>query len=228
MKWEELQLGLNVFDVAPHQPLRRVDSVCRLLQQDVAGGVANGEAILRILVERDDAGHDRRAVLARNHLRRVAFHVRDKRVGGTQVNADYELMFFCHEATLHGAPLRENAPPSIVHYWNRMLREPRRCSVACTHSRRSLTIRRMPIDKIAITTTDAPAAIGPYTQAIRTGDLVFTSGQVSLDPDTGQLVPGGIAEQTERVIANLRAVLSAAGLGFANVVKTTVFLKRHA
>jgi 2-iminobutanoate/2-iminopropanoate deaminase len=83
----------------------------------------------------------------------------------------------------------------------------------------------MPIDKIAITTTDAPAAIGPYTQAIRTGDLVFTSGQVSLDPATGQLVSGGITEQTERVLANLRAVLSAAGLSFANVVKTTVFLK---
>ena len=83
----------------------------------------------------------------------------------------------------------------------------------------------MPIDKTAIATTDAPAAIGPYTQAVRTGDLVFTSGQVALDPATGQLVSGGINEQTERVIANLRAVLSAAGLGFANVVKTTVFLK---
>ena len=83
----------------------------------------------------------------------------------------------------------------------------------------------MPIDKTAIATKDAPAAIGPYTQAIRTGDLVFTSGQVSLDPATGQLVSGGIADQTERVLANLRAVLSAAGLSFANVVKTTVFLK---
>jgi 2-iminobutanoate/2-iminopropanoate deaminase len=83
----------------------------------------------------------------------------------------------------------------------------------------------MPIDKTAIATTDAPAAIGPYTQAIRTGDFVFTSGQVSLDPATGQLVSGGIAEQTERVIANLRGVLTAAGLSFANVVKTTVYLK---
>jgi len=83
----------------------------------------------------------------------------------------------------------------------------------------------MPIDKTAIATKDAPAAIGPYTQAVRTGDLVFTSGQVALDPATGQLVSGGISEQTERVIANLRAVLSAAGLSFANVVKTTVFLK---
>ena len=83
----------------------------------------------------------------------------------------------------------------------------------------------MPIDKTAIATKDAPAAIGPYTQAVRTGDLVFTSGQVALDPATGQLISGGINEQTERVIANLRAVLSAAGLSFANVVKTTVFLK---
>lgn len=83
----------------------------------------------------------------------------------------------------------------------------------------------MPIDKTAIATTDAPAAIGPYTQAVRTGELVFTSGQVALDPATGQLVSGGITEQTERVIANLRAVLKAAGLSFANVVKTTVFLK---
>jgi 2-iminobutanoate/2-iminopropanoate deaminase len=83
----------------------------------------------------------------------------------------------------------------------------------------------MPIDKTAIVTTDAPAAIGPYTQAIRTGDLVFTSGQISIDPATGQMVSGGITQQTERVIANLRGVLAAAGLSFANVVKTTVFLK---
>lgn len=83
----------------------------------------------------------------------------------------------------------------------------------------------MPIDKTAIATTDAPAAIGPYTQAVRTGDLLFTSGQIPLDPATGQMVAGGITEQTERVVANLRGVLAAAGLSFANVVKTTVFLK---
>jgi 2-iminobutanoate/2-iminopropanoate deaminase len=79
--------------------------------------------------------------------------------------------------------------------------------------------------KKVIATTDAPAAIGPYSQAVRSGDLVFTSGQVALDPATGQLVGGGIVEQTERVLANLRAVLAAAGLSFADVVKTTVFLK---
>lgn len=83
----------------------------------------------------------------------------------------------------------------------------------------------MPIDKTVIATPDAPAAIGPYTQAIRTGDFVFTSGQIALDPATGQMIPGGITEQTERSIANLRAVLTTAGLSFANVVKTTVFLK---
>lgn len=86
----------------------------------------------------------------------------------------------------------------------------------------------MPTDtssKSAIATTNAPAAIGPYSQAVRTGDLVFTSGQVALDPATGQLVGSGIVEQTERVLGNLRAVLEAAGVGFADVVKTTVFLK---
>jgi 2-iminobutanoate/2-iminopropanoate deaminase len=83
----------------------------------------------------------------------------------------------------------------------------------------------MPIDKTAIATTDAPAAIGPYTQAIRTGDFVFTSGQIALDPATGQMITGGITIETERVMANLRGVLTAAGLSFANVVKTTVFLK---
>ena len=85
----------------------------------------------------------------------------------------------------------------------------------------------MPLDsqKIAISTPDAPAAIGPYTQAVRIGDMLFTSGQVALDPATGNLVPGSIAEQTTQVLANLKAVLAAAGLDFTHVVKTTVFLK---
>jgi 2-iminobutanoate/2-iminopropanoate deaminase len=80
-------------------------------------------------------------------------------------------------------------------------------------------------DKTAISTTDAPAAIGPYSQAIRVGDTLFTSGQIPIDPATGNLVPGGIAEQTTRVLENLKAVLSAAGVSFTHVVKTTVFLK---
>jgi len=79
--------------------------------------------------------------------------------------------------------------------------------------------------KSAIATTAAPAAIGPYSQAIRIGNTVYTSGQVALDPATAQLVPGGIEAQTTRVLDNLQAVLAAAGLDFAHVVKTTVFLK---
>jgi 2-iminobutanoate/2-iminopropanoate deaminase len=86
----------------------------------------------------------------------------------------------------------------------------------------------MPIEKTAISTNDAPAAIGPYSQAIRVGDTLFTSGQIPTDPATGALVSGGIAEQTTRVCRNLQAVLAAAGLTFAHVVKTTVFLKSMA
>jgi 2-iminobutanoate/2-iminopropanoate deaminase len=86
----------------------------------------------------------------------------------------------------------------------------------------------MPLAKSAISTTDAPAAIGPYSQAIRTGDTIFTSGQIPIDPATGDLVPGGIEAQTTRVCENLKAVLAAAGLTFAHVVKTTVFLKSMA
>jgi 2-iminobutanoate/2-iminopropanoate deaminase len=80
-------------------------------------------------------------------------------------------------------------------------------------------------NKQAVSTKDAPAAIGPYSQAIRVGEMVFTSGQVALDPATGAIVAGGVAEQTVRVLENLKAVLAAAGLQMADVVKTTVFLK---
>jgi len=83
----------------------------------------------------------------------------------------------------------------------------------------------MSLSKIAISTTDAPAAIGPYSQAVRSGDFLYASGQVGFDPATGNVVEGGVEAQTERVIANIAAVLAAAGLGFADVVKTTVFLK---
>jgi 2-iminobutanoate/2-iminopropanoate deaminase len=79
--------------------------------------------------------------------------------------------------------------------------------------------------KSVITTSAAPAAIGPYSQAIRTGNLIFTAGQAALDPATGQLVPGGISEQTKRTIENLKAVLEAAGSSLAKTVKATVFLK---
>lgn len=70
----------------------------------------------------------------------------------------------------------------------------------------------------------APRAIGPYSQATRAAGLLFTAGQIALDPGTMEIVPGGVAEQTERVLANLRAVLDAAGSDFCRVLKTTVFL----
>jgi 2-iminobutanoate/2-iminopropanoate deaminase len=79
--------------------------------------------------------------------------------------------------------------------------------------------------KTAISTPNAPAAIGPYSQAIRSGDLLFTSGQIAIDPATGQVVPGGITEQTTRVLENLKAILNAAGADLSQVVKTLVFLK---
>ncbi|HQR17217.1 MAG TPA: RidA family protein [Gemmatimonadales bacterium] len=75
-----------------------------------------------------------------------------------------------------------------------------------------------------VSTPDAPKAIGPYSQAIVSGRLVFTAGQVALDPATMELVAGGVAEQTDRALTNLRAVLTAAGTDLAHVVKTTVFL----
>ena len=78
--------------------------------------------------------------------------------------------------------------------------------------------------KDIIATDRAPRAIGPYSQAVRAGDLVFASGQIPIDPATGEFVAGGIAEQTEQVLHNLTAVFSAAGLGLNQVVKTTVFL----
>ncbi len=70
----------------------------------------------------------------------------------------------------------------------------------------------------------APAAIGPYSQAVVAGNLVFSAGQIALDPATGEIVPGDVAAQTDRVLANLQAVLQAAGAGLDTVVKTTVFL----
>jgi 2-iminobutanoate/2-iminopropanoate deaminase len=75
-----------------------------------------------------------------------------------------------------------------------------------------------------VKTEGAPAAIGPYSQAVRAGGFVFASGQIPLDPSTGQFVEGGVREQTEQVLRNLAAVLEAAGTGLDRVVKTTVFL----
>ena len=78
--------------------------------------------------------------------------------------------------------------------------------------------------KQIIATEHAPGAIGPYSQAVRAGNLVFASGQIPIDPATGEFVAGGIAEQTEQVLRNLAAVFEAAGVGLNQVVKTTVFL----
>ncbi len=75
-----------------------------------------------------------------------------------------------------------------------------------------------------VSTPDAPKAIGPYVQAMVAGDLVYTAGQIALDPATMEVVPGGVAEQTERVMRNLAAVLAAAGTDLSRVIKTTVFL----
>jgi 2-iminobutanoate/2-iminopropanoate deaminase len=76
-----------------------------------------------------------------------------------------------------------------------------------------------------VQTDRAPAAIGPYSQGIITGNLLFTAGQIPLDPGTGQIVQGDVTVQTERVIRNLTAVLESAGAGWADVVKTTVYLQ---
>jgi 2-iminobutanoate/2-iminopropanoate deaminase len=79
-------------------------------------------------------------------------------------------------------------------------------------------------EKTVIVSAGAPAAIGPYSQAIRAGGTVYVSGQIPLDPRTGQVVPGGIAAQAERALESLRAVLEASGSGLGRVVKTTVYL----
>ena len=82
----------------------------------------------------------------------------------------------------------------------------------------------MTTERTVISTDAAPGAIGPYSQAIVAGEFVFCSGQIPLDPASGQLVTGAIEEQTRRVLDNLRAVLSAAGTSLERVVKTTIFL----
>jgi 2-iminobutanoate/2-iminopropanoate deaminase len=81
------------------------------------------------------------------------------------------------------------------------------------------------MSKTVVATPSAPAAIGPYSQGVRLGNLVFTAGQIPLDPITGLVVSSGIAGQTTRVLENLKAILEAAGSSLAQVVKTTVYLK---
>jgi len=79
--------------------------------------------------------------------------------------------------------------------------------------------------KVIISSKRAPGAIGPYSQAVRLGDFIFTSGQIPIDPLSGNLVQGGIKEQTKRVLENIKGLLEDAGSSLSDVVKTTVFLK---
>jgi 2-iminobutanoate/2-iminopropanoate deaminase len=80
------------------------------------------------------------------------------------------------------------------------------------------------MERTQIRTTEAPAAIGPYSQAIRCGQFVYASGQIALDPASGELIGGDVQAQTQRVLQNVQALLASAGTSLANVVKTTVFL----
>ena len=80
------------------------------------------------------------------------------------------------------------------------------------------------MQKKSVNTTEAPEAIGPYSQAIRVGDFLYTSGQISLDPKTMEMITGNIELETEKVLQNIEAILSAEGLNFGHVIKTTVYL----
>src|ERR1043166_9743315 len=80
------------------------------------------------------------------------------------------------------------------------------------------------MNKEIINTPNAPSPIGPYSQAVRTGNLLFISGQIPLDPATGNLIEGSAAEETQQIMKNLKAVLTAAGCDFSNVIKTNIFL----
>ncbi len=91
-------------------------------------------------------------------------------------------------------------------------------------AKRPVPCRFIRMEKKIIDTRHAPKAIGPYSQAVRVGDVLYASGQIPLNPATGEMVPGGIKEQTDRVMRNLEAVITEAGGTMDNVVKTTVYL----
>ncbi|MBI5599169.1 MAG: RidA family protein [Deltaproteobacteria bacterium] len=88
-----------------------------------------------------------------------------------------------------------------------------------------LTFKGVSVPKEEIKTPGAPKAIGPYSQAIKAGGFVFVSGQIPVDPSTGEVTPGGVGAQTRRAIENMKAVLEEAGSGLGDVVKTTVYLR---
>ena len=81
------------------------------------------------------------------------------------------------------------------------------------------------MSKLVVHTHKAPQAIGPYSQAVRSGNMVFVSGQIPLNPETNEMVSGTIGEETNQVMMNLRAILEEAGMDLSNVIKTTIFLK---
>jgi 2-iminobutanoate/2-iminopropanoate deaminase len=81
------------------------------------------------------------------------------------------------------------------------------------------------MDKKIITTEKAPMAIGPYSIGVQVGDIIYTAGQLGLDPETNELVPGGVGPETEQAITNIKNILQAAGSGLENIIKTTVFLR---
>jgi 2-iminobutanoate/2-iminopropanoate deaminase len=86
-------------------------------------------------------------------------------------------------------------------------------------------MKRRIIMKEIISTVKAPAAIGPYSQAVKLGNMIYTSGMIPLVPETMQIVEGGVQQQTKQVLENLKALLESAGTGLGNVIKTTVFIK---
>ena len=123
-----------------------------------------------------------------------------------------------NETDNDGRDLRETVAISPG-MWYKRDRECARCPPGTCSLQEVITMKKI------IATTNAPAAIGPYSQAIDCGTFVVTSGQVPFDPATGEFVPGGITEQTRQVLTNIKAILTEAGLTMDNVVKTTVFLQ---
>ena len=117
-------------------------------------------------------------------------------------------------------PARRAGRGRARRYRSRILSESRPTSSLC---QLNLQLESQPMKEI-ISTTEAPGAIGPYSQAVRTGGFLFCSGQIPLDPKSGQIVSGDIAAQTRRVMDNITAVLKAESLTFDHVVKTTIFL----
>jgi len=134
---------------------------------------------------------------------------------GHEFQMAYDPFFapLCDTAFASAVPLIRDGDPAAA------------CRLRANEIYRLLCRYNRGMSKHVIATPSAPAAIGPYSQAVRAGNLVFTAGQIALDPVTQQVVASGISEQTTRVLENLKAILEAAGTSLAKAVKTTVFLK---